>query len=223
MPSFSTATLIGATGLIGSHLLTLLKNDTDFSEIRLLVRQPFGNTNARTTVMLTDFNDPQSLKRGIEGSEIVFCAIGTTQKKVGGDKQAYRKIDYDIAVNSAILCKESGCRTFVLVSSVGANAASNNFYLQLKGEIEEALAATGIHSLSIFRPSMLLGDRQEKRIGERIGQMAMKAFSFAIPAKYKPIEAKEVAAAMVAAAKQGKAGYHVYEYNDIKSTTRTTT
>lgn len=214
--SVKIATIIGATGLIGNHLLKLLQKDDYFTTIRVLVRRPFSQTNFKTEVKLIDFNDPESLKLGIDGSHTVFCAIGTTQKKVAGDKEAYRKVDYDIAVNAARYCKETGCNQFLIVSSVGANAKSSNFYLKLKGEIEERLRTKKLNSVSIFRPSMLLGNRTEKRTGEKLVQGVMQTFSFLIPDKYKPITALEVAESMLAASKKETAGVTVYEYKQMK-------
>jgi uncharacterized protein YbjT (DUF2867 family) len=105
----------------------------------------------------------------------------------------------------------------VLVSSVGANSKSNNFYLKLKGEVEDAVKEVGLESVHIMRPSMLLGDRKEFRPGEKIGSPLMKAFSFLLPAKYKPTQAKDVAKAMLIAAKESKKGFYIYEYNEIKN------
>src|SRR4249920_248078 len=123
-----TATIIGATGLIGGYLLEELLKDDHYDMVRILVRRPLELTHPRLEKKLVDFADAESFRLALEGSDIVFCAIGTTQKKVKGDKTAYRKVDYDIAVNAARFCKMTGCSTFILVSSVGANSKSNNFY-----------------------------------------------------------------------------------------------
>ncbi len=214
-----TATIIGATGLIGNYLLQQLIQDESFDIIRLLVRSPFKNKNSKVEVKLVDFNDYESFKLGVDGSDIVFCAVGTTQKKVKGDKEAYRKIDHDIPVNAARFCKETGCNNFLFVSSVGADSKSKNFYLQLKGEVEDDIKKMKLESVSTFRPSILLGDRKESRPGERIGQIAMETFSFVFInnlRKYKPIHAKEVATAITYAAKQQKPGFSVYEYDEMK-------
>jgi uncharacterized protein YbjT (DUF2867 family) len=214
--STKTATIIGVTGLIGSHLYELLKQDTYFDTIRLIVRRPFAKDDARTEVKLADFSDAESFQLAIDGSYVVFSAVGTTQRKVKGDKAAYRKVDYDIPVQAARFCKMTGCETFVLVSSVGANSKSKTFYLKLKGEVEDAVKEAGLKSLHIMRPSMLLGERKESRLGEKIGQGVMTAISFLLPSKYKPIHAKEVAKAMLAAAKENKEGVFVYKYNEIR-------
>jgi uncharacterized protein YbjT (DUF2867 family) len=214
--SGKTITIIGVTGLTGSHVYELAKPDKNIETIRLIVRRPFQQTDKKTEVKLIDFADPESFKLAIDGSDIVFCCIGTTRKKVKGDMAAYQKVDYDIAVNAARFCKETGCKNFVLVSSVGASSKSNNFYLKLKGEVEDAVQKTGLTSVHIMRPSILLGARNESRLLEGIGKAVMTTFSFLIPGKYKPIHAKDVAKAMLAAAKKNVEGVFVYEYREIK-------
>ena len=196
------ATVIGATGLIGSHLLELLLADDNFDSVRILLRRPFDLTHPKLEKKLVDFSDMENFRLALEDSDVIFCAIGTTQKKVKGDKSAYRKVDFDIAVNAAQLGKLCGCEIFVLVSAVGANSQSNNFYLKLKGETEEAVKATGIKSIHIVRPSLLLGDRKEFRLGEKMAQWVMPVFSFLTPKKYRPIHAKKVAEMMINAAKK---------------------
>lgn len=214
--SKKTATLIGATGLIGSHLLQELLNDPYFDTVQILIRRPIDITHPKLEKRLVDFNDAESYKLALENSDAVFCAIGTTQKKVKGDKVAYRKIDFDIPVHAAKFCKETGCEKFILVSSIGANSKSNNFYLKLKGEVEDAVKAVGIKSIHIMQPSALLGARKEFRLGERIAQVIMRTFSLLIPSRYKAIEAKNVANAMLKAAKKEDEGAFVYTYKEIK-------
>ncbi len=196
------ATVIGATGLIGSYLLELLLKDDRFDSVRVLVRRPFEPDHPKLEKKLVDFTDAESFRLALEGSDVVFCCIGTTQKKVKGDKEAYRKIDYDITVNAARFCKLNGCETFVFVSSVGANSKSNNFYLKLKGEIEDAVRAVGLRHVHIMQPSLLLGDRKESRLGEKIAQWVIPVISFLIPKKYRPIHARKVAEMMINAAKK---------------------
>jgi uncharacterized protein YbjT (DUF2867 family) len=215
--SKKTATLIGATGLIGGYLLQELLNDPYFEIVRILIRRPLDITHPKLEKKLVDFTDAESYKLALENSDAVFCAIGTTQKKVKGDKVAYRKIDFDISVNAAKFCKETGCEKFILVSSIGANSKSNNFYLKLKGEVEDAVKAVGIKSTHLMQPSTLLGTRKEFRSGERIAQRVMKLFSFLIPSRYKAIEAKDVAKAMLREAKKEEEGVFVYEYKEIKN------
>jgi uncharacterized protein YbjT (DUF2867 family) len=212
-----TATLIGATGLIGGYLLEELLKDDYFDTVRILIRRPVDFTHPKLEKKLVDFSNTESFRLALEESDVVFCAIGTTQKKVKGDKAAYRKVDYDIPVNAARFCKMNRCSTFILVSSVGSNSKSKNFYLKLKGEVEDAVNATGIRSIHIMRPSMLLGDRKEFRMGEKIGSPVMKAISFLLPSKYKPVHGRDVAKAMIYCSYSNLRGPVVYEYGLIKT------
>ena len=211
----NTAALIGATGLIGSHLLKFLQDDDHFVEIRALVRRPVQINHPKVKIIILDFEEEKAFREGISGCDAVFVAIGTTQKKVKGDKAAYRKVDYDIPVNAAQYSSEAGCNRFLLVSSVGADSLSSNFYLKLKGEVEDKISSMSIPSISIFRPSMLLGNRQESRPMESIAQVMSKGLSFLFPGKFKPIAAENVAKAMIAASKLDKPGFHIYHFKDM--------
>ena len=218
--SAKTATLIGATGLIGGELLNLILKDDYFQTVRILIRRPFNLVHPRLEKKLVDFSDNDSLLVALDNSDVVFCAVGTTQKKVKGDQAAYRKVDHDIPVHAGRFCKMVGCKIFVLVSSVGANSKSKNFYLKLKGEVEDEVETMGLESVHIMRPSMLLGERKESRPLEKIGQAMMKVLSFFLPSKYKPIKARDVAKAMLAASKKNEKGFFVHEYDEIKSLSR---
>lgn len=216
MPT-QTATLIGATGLIGGHLLQLLQEDPGFEVIKVLVRRPVEIVHPKVQVIQIDFADEAAYQAAVAGSDVVFCAVGTTLKQVNSDMVAYRKIDYDIPVNAARFCVASKCPQFLLVSSVGANRKSSNFYLKLKGEVEEKVSRLGLASLSIFRPSMLMGRQGEFRFGEKMAELLMVALAFLIPAKYKAIAAREVAKAMLNTSKENNSGVNVYEYSAIKN------
>jgi uncharacterized protein YbjT (DUF2867 family) len=128
-----TATLIGATGLVGGELLSLLLDDNYFRKVRILVRRPFTMNHPKLERKLVDFSDADSLLVDLDESDVVFCTIGTTMKKVEGNKEVYRKIDYDIPVNIARYCKIMNCKNYIVVSAVGADSGSRNFYLKLKG------------------------------------------------------------------------------------------
>lgn len=124
--------IVGATGLIGRHLVEILQEDEHVSELRLIVRRPLEINHPKVRVLCIDFTDDASFKAAIAHSHAVFCAVGTTQKKVRGNTQAYRAVDYDIPVRAARFARETACSRFLLVSSVGANKLSKNFYLSLK-------------------------------------------------------------------------------------------
>lgn len=210
----TTATLIGATGLIGSHLLQQLCADGSFGEVRVIVRRAFVSSDPKVKVIELDFGDVIALKNAITGSDAVFCAVGTTRSQTP-DLLQYRKVDVDIPVNTAKACAEKGVQCFQLVSSVGANAKSRNFYLQMKGEVEEEVSRLNIPSRNIFRPSLLLGERSRPRPAEKIAAALMRPFQFFIPDKQKPIQAATVARAMIQASKRQVPGINLYHYREM--------
>lgn len=211
-----TASVVGSTGLIGGYLLEELLNDSYFDTVRILIRRPIDTTHTKLEKKIVDFNDSDSVLVALSNSNVVFCAIGSTMKKVKGDKDAYRKIDFDIPVKVARLCKMTGCEKFILVSSAGANAKSSNFYQRLKGETDEAVKDAGPKTVHIMRPSLLLGERKEFRFGENIGKAVMTSLSFLIPAKYKATQAKDVAKVMVALAKKKGEGFFIHDNEEIR-------
>ena len=212
-----TATLVGATGLIGSYLLEVLLNDPWFDTVRILIRRPMDITHAKLEKKIVDFNDSDSVLVALSNSGIVFCAIGSTMKKVKGDKDAYHKIDFEIPVNLALFCKMTGCEKFILVSSAGANAKSMNFYQRLKGETDDAVKEAGPKTVHIMRPSLLLGERKEFRFGENIGKAVMTFLSFLIPEKFKAIQGKDVAKVMIALSKKRDEGIFIHENREIRN------
>jgi len=210
-----TATLIGATGLIGSHLLHLLIRSSHYDNIRLITRKPFHTDNDKITVNQIDFSDQTAFREAISGSQVVFCAIGTTTRKVKGDEAAYRKVDFDIPVQAARFCAETACSKFMLVSSVGADPNSGSFYLRLKGETEQAIRSLPIRQIGIFRPSLLLGKRIEFRFGEVAGALILRPFSFLLPGQLKPVRAEWVARAMLQASLTDQPGVQVFTRSAI--------
>lgn len=211
-----TAVVLGSTGLIGSQLLNQLLTDDAFTRVRVLVRRPLTITDPKLEVCITDFSNYAEYQTKLGKGDCIFCCIGTTNAKVKGDKVEYRKIDFDIPVNAARFGKEAGFKQFLLVSAVGANSKSSIFYSRLKGEAEEVIATFQFKSFHVFRPSVLLGNRTENRLGERIGKVLFSVFSFLIPSKYKGIKDVDVAKAMINAAKEGKEGMRFYYYGDMK-------
>jgi uncharacterized protein YbjT (DUF2867 family) len=212
-----TATLVGSTGLIGSYLLEELLNDPHFDTIRILIRRPVDITHPKLEKKIVDFNDSDSLLVALSNSDVLFCSIGSTMKKVKGDREAYRKIDFDIPVKLARFCKMTDCEKFILVSSAGANSKSRNFYQRLKEETEEAVKSVGLKTVHIMRPSLLLGERKEFRLGENIGKALMTSLSFLIPEKYKAIQGKDVAKVMLALSKKNDEGIFVHENIEIRN------
>lgn len=214
-----TAVVLGATGLIGQHLVQELLQDKFFSKVRLLVRRPFSLDHPKADVQVVNFNDEKDIAARIDIGDVIFCCIGTTRKKVKGNKTEYRKVDYDIPIITARLGIQHGFNQFLLVSAIGANPVAANFYLQLKGCIEEDITALPFESIHIFRPSILLGKREEFRPGENIGKAFIKSISFLLVGtwrKYRPIHAADVAKAMIVAANKEVAGVHMYEYDEMR-------
>jgi uncharacterized protein YbjT (DUF2867 family) len=216
-----TVTIIGASGLVGSHLLELLLKDPGTDKVIALVRKNFTHNSPKLEQQIIDFQEPRAYEPHIASAEAVFVTVGTTNAKVDGDKDAYRKVDYDIPVYAAKAAAKLGVYGYYLVSAVGADANNNNnFYLKLKGVTEEAVSEEQIPQLYIMRPSLILGDRKERRIMEKAGQVVMPLFSWALGgswSKYKPIQASEIAAAMFKAYTHGKKGIHVCSYEEMKA------
>ncbi len=219
-----TATIIGSTGMIGSLLLKLLLEDDYYDIVRILVRKPITITHKKLDVKLVNFDDFEWLKLSLEGTDAVFSCIGTTQKNVKGDKELYWKIDHDIPVKVCKIAKETGCKKFILVSSVGANSSSKNFYLNLKGKSEEDIIATGMEQIHIMQPSMLLGKRNESRPLEFFAQKTMRPISkimIGSMEKYRAIEGINLAKAMVMASKKTAEGTFRYTYKEMMELAQT--
>ena len=213
------ATIIGATGMIGNYLLDEILTDDYFDTARVIVRKPYDKKHPKIEVKLVDFKDTESLKLALDGSNTVFSCIGTTQKNVKGNHELYRQIDFDIPVKAARFCKELGCEKFILVSAVGANSHSSTFYLKLKGELENTIHNIGLRSVHIMQPSMLLGERMEKRAGESLLQGSMKTLSGIFVGslrKFRAVHGKTVAKAMLNAAKKNEIGFYRYTFDQIK-------
>lgn len=215
MRTNKTAIIIGATGLIGSHLLTLLQEDTSFSKITILVRHPLALEHPKVKEIILDFNKQEDFRAAITKCDVVYCMVGTTTKKVKGNKEAYRKVDVDIPVNAAKYSREVGCTQLALVSAIGANSSSSNFYQKIKGEVEDIISGLELPTLLIFRPSLLLGKRQELRFGEKIAVFIMPLIAFLLPSKLRPIKASQVAKAMLEASKKEVKGKLLLEYKEM--------
>lgn len=209
------AILIGATGLVGSNILQLLLSDKRYESVKVLHRRSTGVSHSKLTEHIIDFDDPESWKSLVSG-DYLFSALGTTLKKAGS-KEAQYKIDYTYQYEVAKTASENGVSGYALVSSLGANPDSGSFYPRIKGELDEAVQELPFDNTLILRPSFLDGNRNEFRLGERIG-IAIAKVVCKIPGlkKYHPIKAERVAKAMIEGlnSKQGK---HIFEALDIHS------
>ena len=208
-------TLFGPTGLIGNEILKLLENDSDFEKINVVSRRPLELKSKKSNLNIIDFKDFNSYLNVIDGSDIVLAAIGTTQSKVGFNKKKYREIDFDIISNTVNACEEKNVKHFSFVSSAGADINNKSFYLKLKGDIEKEVESQELNSSTVYRPSLLLGNRNENRFGEIIAQILIPLISFLFPDNYKPIKASDVAKAMVTESKKIETGFKIYHYRDI--------
>jgi uncharacterized protein YbjT (DUF2867 family) len=210
------ALLIGSTGLIGTHCLNELLLDKEYSDIEIWVRNKTDNSNQRLTEKLINFDKISEIQ--LTDADHVFCCLGTTINKVK-TKEAFVKIDRDYVTELAKLAERSVCKKFIVVSSIGAYLKSRNFYLRTKGEMEEALKKLSIPAIYIFRPSMLLGKRNEFRFGEQLGKAFMFGFQFLFIGKlrkYRGIHAFNVAHAMVMMAKSDQKGVFIIESDQIE-------
>lgn len=211
-----TAVVIGATGLTGRHLVTLLLHSQHFSKVKVLLRSPSLKPRPGLEPVIVDFDDEGSLASALQG-DVLFCCVGTTIRKAGSQQQ-FRKVDFEIPLRCATLARRQGTEQFLLVSSIGANARSRNFYLRTKGEVEQAVQQLGYPGLHIFRPSFLLGTRPEFRLGEWLIKCLVTVFFFLLQGswkKYRGIKASNVAHAMVNAAVYTPSGTHIYESDAI--------
>jgi uncharacterized protein YbjT (DUF2867 family) len=211
-----TAAIFGATGLVGRLCLDLLLADERYARIVAIGRREPAQSGAKLVVRRAALDTVEALDDPELGAvDDVFCCLGTTLKKAGS-QEAFRRVDLDYVVNAASFAKRHGARQFLLVSAVGADTRSRVFYSRVKGEAESAVAKLGIESVSIFRPSFILGPREESRFWERFGMAVAGALSFAMVgplAKYRPIAATTIARAMLAVAATPAPGVTVYEYD----------
>lgn len=208
-----TALIIGASGLVGGALLAKLLASPAYETVKVLLRAPLKIADLKLQTILFDFDNPDASK---VVADDVFCCLGTTIKRAGS-KVAFRKVDFDYPILIAQLAKLNGAQRFSIVTAMGADAHSSIFYNQVKGEVEQRLAKFDFESLLIFRPSLLLGNRPERRFGEQIGGVFMRLFSPIIPQKYRAIEAVKVAEAMLQKTVGATPGVHVFESDALQA------
>jgi uncharacterized protein YbjT (DUF2867 family) len=215
--SKKTALLLGATGLVGNECLQLLLDDPSYNEVRVLARKPAVGHHPKLRWSVGDM-DRMSALTGLFGVDDIFCCLGTTIKKAGSQAQ-FRKIDFEYPLEAARAAQRAGARRFLIVTSLGADPGSRVFYSRVKGEVERELRSVGVPTLAIFRPSFLLGERKESRPGERCALVLFRlcAGVFIGPLrKFRPIEARAVARAMVKAATASATGVSVFQSDQIQ-------
>ena len=210
-----TALVFGSSGLIGGHLLNQLIKDNNYNKIKIFVRSEPENNDPKVEIIKTDFNNLENHKEDIKGEDCFFC-IGTT-KQNSPDKNEYRRVELEVPKQIAQIAKSNLVNSFVFVSSGYADPKSSGDYLRFKGEVEEELKRLNFPKLGIMRPSFLLGDRKEKRTGEKIGIFVFKLLSplFVGPLKkMKPIHSATVAKSMIAIS-QNDISQIIFESDEI--------
>ena len=212
-----TALVIGSTGLIGSQLVDILLESEHYQKVVIFVKRESGKSHPKLEQHIINFDAPETYQHLVKGDDL-FCTIGTTIKKAGG-QSAFRKVDYEYPIAFSKIAKTNKIKQFLIVSSLGANKDSNNFYLKTKGEIQDLLKDCNFESVSVLQPSLLLGNRTEFRLGEKVGAFFMKMLPFLFIGslkKYKPIEGKTVAKALLKIAQKNNKGFKIYESNVIQ-------
>ena len=210
-----TALVFGSSGLIGGHLLDqLIKND-NYNKIKLFVRSEIVINEPKIEIIKTDFSDLENHKEDIKGDDCFFC-IGTT-KQNSPDKNEYQKVELDIPKKIAQIARNNSVISFIFISSIYANPKSSGDYVKFKGLVEEELKKLNFSNLGILRPSFLMGDRKENRVGEKIGILTFRLLSPLLIGplkKMKPINSEKVAKAMIKIANENL-GKTIFESDEI--------
>jgi uncharacterized protein YbjT (DUF2867 family) len=207
------ANVIGATGLVGNQLVMQLLADDNFEKVRIFVRRKTGMEHPKLEQQIVDFGDEKTWGKLLLG-DVLFSALGTTLKQAGSKEKQY-EVDFTFNLNFAKKAKENGIESYVLVSSVGANAKSSVFYTRMKGELDEAVAKIGFKKLVILRPASLTGDRKESRIAEKMTIPVLNFLTKFVLKKYRPISDKTVAQAMINAVLLKTENRTIWESTDI--------
>lgn len=192
---------MGATGLTGSILLEKLLIDPYFEKIKIFSRSSAEKNSPKIEEHLIDMFQLEKHSEAFN-ADVVFCCIGTTKAKTP-DKETYKKIDYGIPVAAAKLAKQNEIKTFIVISALGADENSSIFYNKTKGEMQRDVLKQNIENTYILQPSLIVGDRNDRRFGEKVATIFMKTFGFLIPKKYKMIQAETIAEAMRILEKEG--------------------
>ena len=210
-----TALVFGSSGLVGGHLVNQLILNSNYSKIKIFVRSKIELINPKIEIIDTDFNDLENYRNDIRGEDCFYC-IGTTRKN-SPDKNEYKRIELYIPRQIAQIAKSNFVKSFYFVSSGFANPNSSGDYLKFKGKVEEEIINLNFDKIGILRPSFLLGNRKEKRLGEKLGILIFKIITPILIGplkKMKPINAEIVAKAMIKLANEN-IDQSVLESNEI--------
>jgi uncharacterized protein YbjT (DUF2867 family) len=211
------AIIVGASGLIGSKLLPILLQREEYDSVLLLVRKKLQINHEKLTQQLVDFDSLTQYTDLLTGHAL-FCCLGSTKRKTP-NLSDYRKVDHDYPLELAKIAGKNGIAQYHLVSSIGASAASSNFYTKMKGETEDDIIKAGLNCLHIYRPSMLSGKRNETRLMEVLINGLMKVINPLLIGglkKYRSIPAQTVAIAMFKQSLINKTGVFIHPSDKIK-------
>ena len=206
-----TALVAGATGLVGTALLQRLAADAGYREVRVIGRRRPAPADPKVRFIESDFGNFAALAHELAVDD-VFCCLGTTIRKAGS-QAAFERVDYQMVVDLARAARQAGAKRFLVVSAVGASEHAAAFYSRVKGRMERAVRELPFEAVHIVRPSLLLGDRAERRPGEQAAQVFAPWLSPVLRgplAKYRAVPAEDVAAALVTLARRTATGAHVH-------------
>jgi uncharacterized protein YbjT (DUF2867 family) len=209
-----TAIVLGASGLVGTELVQQLLNTTEFEKVKIFVRRSLGISNSKLEEQLIDFENLSAWKNDLVGDTLFSC-MGTTLKTAGSKEKQYL-VDYTYPYQCIEAAIQNGIKQIILVSSIGAKASSSNFYLRMKGELEEAIKKLNPSNFIVFRPSILDGNRLESRPAEYLALKIMRILGkLPFLKKYAPTLVRDLAASMIRLALKDKEGVKVVESLEI--------
>lgn len=213
MMKMKTALVIGATGLVGSKLVDFLLEDGPFDQVVVFVRRSTNLKNPKLVEHLIDFDRYDSWKHMVKG-DVLFSCLGTTLKKAGSEEAQYR-VDHTYQLQFAKAAEENGVQNYVLISSAGADSESRNFYLTMKGQLENDVKELNFEQIAIIRPGLLKGEREESRSGEKAAEIVLRFLNgIGLFRKYRPVPASTVALALIRAMKSDDR-YNIYELDEV--------
>ena len=203
-------TIIGSTGLIGSHFLQGIRSN-EYKFVNAITRHRISSLEKNDFIKQSvhDFSDLKKMRLDLK-TDVLICALGTTIKKAGSEDE-FMRIDHNLTVEISKIAKKEGCNTIILISSIGSNSKSNIFYKRVKGLLEESIEDIEFENFHIIRPSLLLGKRKDTRPAENLSKIVLEPISFMIPFKYRPIHACKIAKTIKYIIKEKKSGKHIWE------------
>lgn len=216
-----SALVAGASGLVGRHCVQALLKEAAYATVTAFLRRPLDFSHPKLIQHIIDFEELEGAGNWLSADD-VFCCLGTTMRKAGSE-EAFRKVDFDYPIKLAALSQHCGAKQFSIVTALGSDPHSRIFYSRVKGEVEEAIRKISFIALHIFRPSFLLGNRNESRPAEQIGAAVMSTLKLVMVGplkKYRAVQASDVAEAMVRVAQMNLTGAHIFESDTIQALAR---